>query len=457
MTNEIPTGGRARTRSAHWRVRDLWSDKPFAVAAAFFIVAFALGGAGTHYPLLEMVVELTALVVLFYFAAVYRWGRPDRTAALGLFALLLVCLLPLAQLVPLPPELWQGLPGRERPQQVLRLIGADQSWMPLTLDREASWRSFLALLPGVAAFVAGLALGERNRLRLVFVILSFAALSALLGALQIAFGASAALYESGHSGLATGLFTNRNHQAVFLNLAIILSGAMGGLDRSAGLRRPIAIALILLFAAAALATKSRTGAALLVIAVPIALLMLARARLKPAQALMIAGAGVLALGALLFTTTAGEVVLGRFDSADDPRFSYWKDVWAAIAQYWPAGSGFGTFAVVYQSFEPLSSVSPAFVNHAHNDYLELLLEGGLPALVVAGLAVGALSVAAWRSIREPEQGGQRSLAAAGALGLLVLLAHSLVDYPMRMLSLIALFGFLAALLFNPAAAWAKGR
>jgi O-antigen ligase len=88
-----------------------------------------------------------------------------------------------------------------------------------------------------------------------------------------------------------------------------------------------------------------------------------------------------------------------------------------------------------------------YVNHAHNDYLEVALETGLPGilLLLAFLAWFALAaLTAWRSSAE---GG--NLARAATLVILVVLLHSLVDYPIRTAAVAAVFAASCALLLPP--------
>ena len=54
-----------------------------------------------------------------------------------------ILILPLLQLVPLPPSVWQALPGRELPAQIDASLGLN-IWRPLTLDIEGTVRAVLA-------------------------------------------------------------------------------------------------------------------------------------------------------------------------------------------------------------------------------------------------------------------------------------------------------------------------
>lgn len=430
----------------------------FLMAVGFIIIALAIGGAGNRYPMLEMAVELASLPLLFYYAAGFGRAIDDPAAkiAIGLAALALA--LPLLQLAPLPPEIWTSLPGRSDTRQLLELIGAPDRWLPLSLDPESTWRAGLALLPGLAAFLAVLALRTAERAWIVLLVIGFAVASAVVGALQAAGLRYFILFDSGHAGLATGLFTNRNHQALFLNIAGLLAAASGRLRQRGqpGLPPLVSVGLVLLFAAGVLATGSRTGVALLLLSVPLALMALWPRELRSRRILAsAAGAGVVAIMAM--ATSAGKTALARFASLDDLRFAYWTDVRLAIAEYWPVGSGFGTFPTVYQRFESLAGVGPSYLNHAHNDFLELLMEGGLLALA---LLVPAIAILVLASIRSFRAGGGQAWAVLGqssAVGLLIIVLHSVVDYPLRMLSLMALFGILSALVFAPPGEPARGK
>lgn len=420
------------------------------MAAGFIVIALAIGGAGNRYPLLEMAVELASLPLLSYYVAGFGRSIDNSTAraAIGLAALGLA--LPLLQLVPLPPEIWTRLPGRSDARHLLDLIGAPDQWRPLSLDPESTWRAGLAVLPGFAAFLAVLALRTAERAEIVLLVIGFAVASAVVGALQAAGFHGFILFDSGHAGLATGLFSNRNHQALFLNIAGLLAAAAGRLRQRGqpGLPPLVSVGLVLLFAAGVLATGSRTGVAFLLLSVPLALIALWPRELK-SRRIYVSAAGATAVAIMALTTSTGKTALARFASLDDARFAYWSDVRLAIAEYWPVGSGFGTFATVYQRFESLAGVGPSYVNHAHNDFLELLAEGGLLA---PALLVPAIAFLVFASIRLFRAGGRQAwtvLGQSSAVGLLIILLHSVVDYPLRMLSLMTLFGILSALLFAP--------
>jgi O-antigen ligase len=82
------------------------------------------------------------------------------------------------------------------------------------------------------------------------------------------------------------------------------------------------------------------------------------------------------------------------------------------------------------------------VIHAHNDYLEWALEGGMPAvLLVAGFLWwwAAAARAAWS-----DQGD--NLRRAATIASAAVLCHSAFDYPLRTTAIAAIFAFCVALM-----------
>ncbi len=107
----------------------------------------------------------------------------------------------------------------------------------------------------------------------------------------------------------------------------------------------------------------------------------------------------------------------------------------------PFGIGYGNFVNAYSSYEKGDMIFNTYVNHAHNDYLELLFEGGLGTAI---LMVAFLILVAYRAF----QTMHLPLHKAATLAILFLLIHSVVDYPLRTLSLMFSFAFFLGLLFH---------
>ena len=425
------------------------ADRDYFVVALLLCVALAFGGAGYYYPRLELGIELAALGTISYFALTRRSWRFDRLTLFGFAIAAAALLLPLLQLVPLPAALWHVLPGRAFAVTLDAQLGWADKWRPLSLDPEATLRSAILLLPPAAMFLSMRFLNMDQRLNLLRLLVLFGLASALVGSVQFATGGKLTPFPSAHEGYPIGLFVNRNHQATLLLLVIPLVAAIGSL-RSNGTRPPaaritVSVATCAILAVVVLATSSRMGSALLILSVGAALFLLfADQRLWRFAPPAVVGIGLIAI--LVFESGPFATLLARFSSLDDARFGYWADVSFALHKFGLAGTGFGTFVPVYQSAESLQHVSPSYLNHAHNDYLELALEGGVPALILLGLFAVFLALAVKNAIKPKASANRRLLAAAVACGIVVILIFSLVDYPLRMPALSTAFALLCGFL-----------
>ena len=146
-------------------------------------------------------------------------------------------------------------------------------------------------------------------------------------------------------------------------------------------------------------------------------------------------------------------VLDRFpDPLSDDRLVMASTTIEAARAYMPLGSGLGTFVPVYAMFEKPEDAKDTYVNRAHNDLLEVWLEAGVLGLALIGLFVIWLvrrSVEIWRSA--PAPGASQldwSLVRAATIVPALLLAHSLVDFPLRTGAMMAIMAFACALLIE---------
>ena len=127
--------------------------------------------------------------------------------------------------------------------------------------------------------------------------------------------------------------------------------------------------------------------------------------------------------------------------AQDRRSLAWPIIWRAAQEHLPFGAGIGAFDRVYQAAEPLDLIGPTYLNHAHNDFLELWLEAGWAAALLMLLFSAGWAWKTWNAWRVRSATG---VAAAGSI--LLLAAASFSDYPLRTETNLVLFGFCAGLL-----------
>ena len=363
----------------------------------------------------------------------------------------------LFQLMPLPPAWWGVLPGRTPFAQTYVNAGLPVPWHVLTLDPNATARSGLSLLPGIALFLAGKSLDVASRRILVLVFIGLCGASLLLGVAQVSVGPDGFLrpYTVTNESSAVGFFANANHFAMLLVCAIPITAAAGAIavaEWSRGARGKILIiAMIFIVLLVGIATsKSRAGLVLGLLATiaSLGMIIVTVGPRKTSRRLpMVSAAVVVTIGtAVLFYGLASRISLN-----DEIRRGIAAATWHARAAFDPLGSGLGTFSRVYPIFEG-ELVAGTFVNHAHNDWFELWLEGGWPAvaLITAFLVWFCWRVrVAWRACIDVSS--DIVLARAASLVVVVLMLHSFVDYPLRTEAHIAILSLACLLLTAPPA------
>jgi hypothetical protein len=161
------------------------------------------------------------------------------------------------------------------------------------------------------------------------------------------------------------------------------------------------------------------------------------------------------VGAFLILQFASLGILQRLetDIADDLRWELTTATAGIAAKFQPFGSGIGTFDPIYRMFEEAERLRAVYANHAHNDYVELLLEGGVPAAILILAFFGWLAYSSLRVWRRPRSGHDSvidiSLPRAATIGAVLICLHSAVDYPLRTTTLSTLFAFACALAIPP--------
>ncbi len=408
------------------------------------------GAAGDGYVTLAAVPVLALVVFLHVLRAPVRWGAVALVVA--------TLLLPVLQTVPwpsVPP--WAAVHSVWQVDQV-RVFGVVPT-STLSMAPDASLRAFFALLPPAAVFLGVLLLQPGAQRRVIVVIGALAFVSAVVGLLQSAFGDTLAASPAGPAdGQARGFFSNRNHFAALMYIGIALSG--GGLTLSLrsmladfqparhGPRVIVWATAFLLFVVACMVARSRAG---VLLGAGVILALFAMIVLDAARASR-GSRRAFALFAILSAVAAIQVglwgVLERFkaDPIEDGRIVVQATTWQAARDSLPWGTGVGTFRPIYEQREPLDSVMNAWVNRAHNDWLEFWLEAGWPGMLLLSAWIGWWLFALWRQGRGSRVEADPEMALLQRLAVVAIVAvalHSLVDFPMRTT---AIFTIVAALL-----------
>lgn len=251
-----------------------------------------------------------------------------------------------------------------------------------------------------------------------------------------------------HSGVMPfGPYVNRNHFAGFAELVFPLALVPLVLGR---VRRE-RLAIVALFAVmpivALFLSASRGG--IVSFCVQLALLTYLLLRRRGLGKHVLSVAAVL-LAALLMVTWLGVgQILGRFSSfqslevTEGKRAAMRRGAWHIFLDHPLAGTGLGTFQIVYPPYETLYDAK--IVNHAHNDYLETLAETGVLGGLCCAWFLVALLLKSLSRFRENGFSFVGALQLSGIVACAGFLVHGLVDFNFHIPSNLWLFLLMAHL------------
>jgi O-antigen ligase len=250
-------------------------------------------------------------------------------------------------------------------------------------------------------------------------------------------------------GSIYGPYVNRNHYAGLMEMLTPFA-IVAALSRSlSSERRALMAFAAIIMGGSIFLSRSRGG--LLALAVQLLVLGVVYYRRGIGRKVIVALLTVgFAAGAFVLWLDRGRMV-GRLEAMPEAgieniegvRLNVVRDGLKMVAQHPVAGWGLGTFPIVYPQYR--SFYTSKFVNQAHNDYLQVLVETGLLgfALVLAGIFI--LYRETGRNLRRAP-----SLVQSPILGAVVactgLLIHSFLDFNLHIPANAACFAVLCALL-----------
>ncbi|MEM7665249.1 MAG: O-antigen ligase family protein [Pseudomonadota bacterium] len=420
------------------------------VICALIAVAFAFGGGGVRYGLANLLVQLTALGVLAFhrheFMAFWRQSPIALRALVGSSLLI-----PILHLAPLPEGVWSALPGRDLVAQSLAAIDAS-GWRPASVDPARTLVALTGLIVPLTVLTVGWSIPRRHLMSVGWLIVLLGLICFLIGVIQVTTGGTSLVFypERAATDLLYGTFANRNSTGLFLVGALVMA-ALLPFPRPHPAALPARLLICAALLLAVVLTRSRT--AFVLAAIPIALGLAktfmtwrqsgtSRADGNSNRASMAVFGGltlvVVALGSVVAIAPGrvGEVV-ERFEATEDARTYIWEDATYSASRFWPLGAGMGTFDEVFQVDESLENLTKRRAGRAHNDYIELAIEAGLPGLV---LAAGWLILVGWLSWRAGRSQYRWPAWGSGAI-LLAVALQSITDYPLRNQTMLAIAAF----------------
>lgn len=238
------------------------------------------------------------------------------------------------------------------------------------------------------------------------------------------------------AGNVYGSYVNHNHYAGLMELLLPFALVLGFGGSIRGASRLLLVFGALLMAASVFLCQSRGGMFAIVVEMAFMGVFWMR-QFSPGKSAALFVAFCL-VTALFLAWIAPQQVGSRITYIHDPaRWIIHRDSVRMFFAHPFFGSGFGNFATVFPHYRVF--YDGFFVNHAHDDYLELLLETGLAGF---GVALWFLLVLYRRGIRNLHS-AKFSLTAlmgtAALAGCTGMLAHSFTDFNLHIPANAALF------------------
>ena len=384
----------------------------FSYAGLYLLLALTLGG-GTRSALMsDAILFLLGLPLVWNFFKTF----PNQSNRLVTGLIIAVFALFLWQLVP-----WYESQGL---------------YFPNTVDVWRTLQAFIMFLVIISLFWRLAHENENGRwlaTKWLFVGMALNLLFSLL-----VFSGNNRVFEPFGWRMHAGFFANENHLSLLYVICTPMIVAWFSKSKWPWLSFPVILGLV----AVNFVVGSRAGVSLILLAAVLSYVY------------VIGNSRVLFILMFLLITVGGwwsivhlgwsqDLVL-EGDKINRPVF--WANTWKAILDHWPWGSGFGTFVPVYAGYEQPFEIRSVYVNSAHNDWLELMLEGGMPAIIMAGLLFIALIVIFSSGNMHTEQ-------RAALLAIFFVMLHSIVDYPMRTMAIAVSGALMLAWIFRSEQPW----
>ncbi len=390
-------------------------------------------------------IQQTAFTLLLVFTPLARGATYQWAFCIALWLALVAFTAMLAR------RLWQGeslLPrsALDLPIAVLLVLAA-ASWLS-SIYRDATFWALLRLFLYVAAFYLSLEMTESRRQtrHLIQTMVGMGLIVSFLGLVQYSGAPFPAFWKMGDPTRLSSTFGNSNHLGGYL--AMILTLGLSVVLHRTTESVPIWTGALLLMLVALCLSLSRGAWIGAFVAVEFAL-MLSLVRKKMSRFKI----GILAFGLLLaagITILGSNPVIDRIQTLKNPvntevtgRIEVWGGCADLIKKFPLLGAGLGSFPWSFTEVRPAGVIGRW--REAHNDWLQIVTELGLPVLLPLLWGLTALFRTGLLSFRTTSS---RLCAGAvlGALGgIVAILVHSVSDFNIQITSNGIVFACLAGL------------
>ena len=423
--------------------------------------------------------QAIALISLATALGAFLWDGWHRQLQLPpraiLWPLLGLWALAVFQLIPLPEGLHRWIaPGSAavwHPDVAAAAAVLGPGPRPISLYPEAT-RRWLAFATGVIALALAAAPALRGRrllLRASVAVVSGAVLVAVYGFVaRLVFGDKLFGVWTVPTVAPFGPFVSKNHFAGYVERAALLalglatgqtdearhgSGWLSWIESRRSMWAVIAWGAVFVLVLAVPVSLSRGG----VVSLSAGLLVFGILRLWTRGPSRLSARGLaLSLALALLATAAIVAILPAqarsrvltltgvtSDQSGSYRLGIWRDTLRLIASSPAVGSGFGAYADALPRFK--TTAGHLGIEHAENDHLELVAEGGTVGALLVAVGALALVLRGSKQVQCEEHRLPRAVHAAALAAGAGICAHSALDFNLHIPSNALLVGLLAAL------------
>ncbi len=377
------------------------------------------------------------------------------------------------QIIPLPASLIE-LISPVTYQLYSETIGIAQtvSWMSLSVNKKATMLELLRLTGYIAFYILTVQLLTNKELlkKAINIIIFFASLLAIYSLLQYLSGTTKIYWFRETFGASPfGPFVNRNHYAGFMGMlfpvALALFLALKPKIAYSGLREKLSEFLkqkrtnmhiliglgAVIIAFSIFLSLSRGGIISLTLSMFFfsAFLLLKKTRRKRIWIMIL----IICLIVTSVSWFGWDPILSRFEKianiegyVTDLRVLFWMDSLQIIKNFPVTGTGFGTFIDIYPKYTSIKE--EIVLEHAHNDYIELLANGGVIALFLTGWFVISVILSSFKNFLIRKDSYSVYLYIGSLTGIISILLHSFTDFNLQTGSNGLYFFFLIGLIVS---------
>jgi O-antigen ligase len=372
------------------------------------------------------------------------------------------------QLLPLPPGVLAAVSPAARNLQDAYALEPAAGWRPITIHSSVTRTSLALALAAAFVFWASREAFTHGGTQAAIRLLAWVGFACSLVSLAQRATAPTTIYWrwrlADPRAMPFGPFVDRNQLATWLVLTVsVVTGYLVmrvrmHLDaRAAHGWRASLVALsdgdslgILGCLAAMLitlaATLSRSGFVALIASVTVGTTLARRDRRQGLRLGAAAAVALLAVAAWLNAQGLVQRVQSTLDAADGGRLAIWRETLHIIRDFPITGTGAGTFAeamFIYQR-----TATQVLFNHAHDEYLQLLEEGGVMLLIVLFAGLVFLVRTARERLQE-DDGPYRFIRIGACAALAAIAVQNVWETGLRAPANLLLAAILAALAVRP--------